>query len=82
MKAIVCTKYGSMDVLQLQEVEKPAPKDDEVLKRVRAATITAGDVNVRGFTFVPPGLGPLPRLMFGLRKPRRKTLGTELAGEI
>jgi NADPH:quinone reductase-like Zn-dependent oxidoreductase len=44
--------------------------------------VTAGDVNIRGFTFVPPGFGPLPRLMFGLSKPRQPILGTELAGEI
>jgi len=82
MKAIVYTEYGPPDVLQLKEVEKPTPKDNEVLIRVYAATVTAGDVNVRGFTFVPPGFGPLPRLMFGLRKPKRTILGTELAGEI
>ena len=82
MKAIVYTEYGSPDVLHLQEVGKPTPKDNEVLIKVHAATVTAGDVNVRGFTFVPPGFGPLPRLMFGLRKPKRTILGTELAGEI
>ncbi|MFM7360428.1 MAG: NAD(P)-dependent alcohol dehydrogenase [Cyanobium sp.] len=82
MKAIVYTAYGSPDVLHLQDVEKPTPKDSEVLIRVCAATVTAGDVNVRGFTFVPPGFGPLPRLMFGLRKPKKTILGTELAGEI
>ncbi|MCP9905279.1 NAD(P)-dependent alcohol dehydrogenase [Cyanobium sp. BA5m-10] len=82
MKAIVYTVYGPPDVLHLQDVEKPTPKDSEVLIRVYAATVTAGDVNVRGFTFVPPGFGPLPRLMFGLRKPKKTILGTELAGEI
>lgn len=82
MKAVVYTEYGSPDVLRLTEVEKPTPKDDEVLIKVYAATVTTGDVNVRGFTFVPPGFGPLPRLMFGLRKPRRTILGTEVAGEI
>ncbi|MCP9915864.1 NAD(P)-dependent alcohol dehydrogenase [Cyanobium sp. ATX 6F1] len=82
MKAIVYTEYGAPDVLQLKEVEKPTPKDNEVLIKVYAATVTTGDVNVRGFTFVPPGFGPLPRLMFGLRRPKRTILGTELAGEI
>ncbi len=82
MKAIVYAEYGPPEVLQLKEVERPIPKDNEVLVRVHAATVTAGDVNARGFTFVPPGFGPLPRLMFGLRKPRRSILGTELAGEI
>lgn len=82
MKAIICTGYGAPEVLQLQEIDKPQPKEGEVLIRVRAATVTAGDVNVRGFTFVPPGFGPLPRLMFGWSKPNKPVLGVELAGEI
>jgi NADPH:quinone reductase-like Zn-dependent oxidoreductase len=68
MKAIVYTKYGTPDVLQLKEVAKPTPKEDEVLIRVYATTVTTADVNARGFVFVPPGFGPLSRLMFGLRK--------------
>lgn len=82
MKAIVYTEYGSPDVLQLKEVEKPTPGDNDVLIKVHAATVTTGDVNMRGFTFVPPGFGPLPRLMFGLNAPKKTILGTELAGEI
>jgi len=82
MKAIIYTEYGPPDVLQLTEVAKPVPKDNEVLIRVYATTVTTGDVNMRGFVFVPPGFGPLPRLMFGLRKPNRTILGVELAGEI
>ncbi|NJO78323.1 MAG: NAD(P)-dependent alcohol dehydrogenase [Cyanobacteria bacterium RM1_2_2] len=82
MKAIVYTQYGPPDVLQLKEVEKPVPQDKEVLIRVCATSVTTGDVNARGFTFVPPGFGPLPRLMFGIRKPKRRILGVELAGEI
>ncbi len=82
MKAIVCTKYGPPEVLQLTEVEKPTPKDNEVLIRVYATSVTTGDVNARGFVFVPPGLGLLARLMLGLRKPKNTILGTELAGEI
>ena len=81
MKAIVCTKYGPPDVLQLREVEKPTPKDDEVLIRIYAATVTSGDVRIRSSTYSPwfwlPG-----RIMFGLRKPRNKIPGNELAGEI
>ena len=65
-----------------KEVEKPTPKDNEVLIKVHASTVTAGDCNARGFVFVPPGFGLLPRLMFGLRKPKKTILGTELAGEI
>ena len=82
MKAIVYREYGPADVLQLEEVEKPVPKENEVLIKVYAATVTSGDVNARGFTFVPKGFGPLPRLMFGIRRPRKPILGTELAGEI
>ena len=82
MKAIVYTEYGAPDVLHLQEVEKPTPKASEVLLKVHAATVTAGDVNMRGFTFVPPGYGFLPRLMFGLRRPRKSILGIEAAGEV
>ena len=82
MKAIVYTEYGPPEVLQLKEVEKPAPKDNEVLIKVHAATVTTGDANARGFTFVPKGFGPLPRLMLGVRGPRIPILGTEVAGEI
>ena len=49
MKAIVCTKYGSPDVLQLKEVEKPAPKDNEVMISIYAATVTVGDCEIRRF---------------------------------
>ena len=81
MKAIVYTKYGPPDVLQLKDVEKPVPKDNEVLIRVCAATATAGDCEMRRFKI--PILFWLPlRLYMGLRKPRIQILGQELAGEI
>ena len=82
MKAIVYTQYGPADVLHLQDVEKPSPKDNEVLIKVHATSVTAGDCNARGFVFVPPGFGFLSRLMFGLRKPKQTILGGELSGEI
>src|SRR5512138_690107 len=82
MKAIVYTEYGSADVLHLQDVEKPAPKEHEVLIQVHATSVTAGDCNARGFVFVPPGFGFLARLMFGLHTPSQPVLGTELSGEI
>lgn len=81
MKAIVCTQYGSPDVLQLREIEKPVPKNNEVLVKVHATTVTAGDLRVRGFN--SPVLLWIPmRLVLGLRKPRKPILGVELAGEI
>jgi len=82
MKAIVWTKYGPPDGLQLREVEKPTPKDNEVLIRIHATTVTAGDCEARALKF-PFGLGLPMRLYVGLRKPVRVTiLGQELAGEI
>jgi len=81
MKAIVCTKYGPPEVLELREVEKPTPKDNEVLIRIHAATVTSGDVRIRSFTF-PPGFWLPLRIIYGLRKPRKKIPGNELAGEI
>jgi NADPH:quinone reductase-like Zn-dependent oxidoreductase len=81
MKAVVCTKYGPPDVLQLKELEKPVPKDDEVLIKVHAATVTKGDCELRSLEL--PFLWKLIiRIGFGLRAPRRKILGQELAGEI
>jgi NADPH:quinone reductase-like Zn-dependent oxidoreductase len=82
MKAIVYTHYGPADVLHLQEVEKPTPKDNEVLIKVHATSVTAGDCNARGFVFIPPGFGFVSRLAFGLRRPRQPILGVELSGEI
>ncbi len=81
MKAIVYEKYGPPDVLELKEVAKPAPKNNEVLIRVYAATVTTGDYRTRGF--IVPALYWLPmRIMLGLIRPRKKILGHELAGEI
>ncbi len=82
MKAIVYTQYGPPEVLQLKEVEKPAPKDNEVLIKIHATTVTTGDVNARDSVFVPHGFGLIQRLVFGLRKPKKTILGVELAGEI
>jgi NADPH:quinone reductase-like Zn-dependent oxidoreductase len=81
MKAIVCTKYGPPEVLQLKDVPKPTPKDDEVLIKVFATSVTRYDCWARSCT-AHTGLTILMRLWFGIRKPRRPILGTELAGEI
>ena len=81
MKAIVCTKYGPPDVLQLKEVAKPTPKDNEVLVEIHAATVHVGDVRIRSFN-VPRAAWLFARFYLGLRKPRRAILGMEIAGEI
>jgi len=81
VKAIVATKYGPPDVLQLKDVEKPAPKDNEVLIKVHATTVASGDVWIRSSTYSPWFWLPA-RIMYGLRKPRKKIPGNELAGEI
>jgi 2-desacetyl-2-hydroxyethyl bacteriochlorophyllide A dehydrogenase len=81
MKAVIWTKYGSPDVLELREVEKPTPGDDEILIKIFAATVFAGDCEMRGFDFPISFWLPM-RLLLGLTKPRIKILGQELAGEI
>lgn len=81
MKAITYTNYGPPDVLQIEEVAKPSPKDNEVLIKTRATTVTSGDWRVRSLN-VPVGFGFISRLIFGVFKPRQPILGTELAGEI
>jgi NADPH:quinone reductase-like Zn-dependent oxidoreductase len=87
MKAIVCSKYGPPEVLQLTEVKKPTPKENEVLIKVIATTVHIGDTKVRR---LEPGLGPVKdfffkpmmRILLGFRGPRKKILGMELAGDI
>ena len=87
MKAVVCTKYGPPEVLKLTEVEKPVPKDNEVLIKIHATTAHIGDTKLRGLR---PGLGPVKdfifkpmmRFMLGFRGPRKNILGMDLAGEI
>lgn len=76
MNAIVCTKYGAPNVLQLREVEKPMPKENEVLIKVHATTATAAGLAGR------TGKPAFARLFSGLTKPKNSILGVELAGEI
>jgi len=87
MKAIICTKYGSPDVLQIQEINKPIPKPNEILVKIHATTVHIGDTKIRS---LKPGLGyfkdilfkPLMRIIIGFTGPRKKILGMELSGEI
>lgn len=87
MKAIICTKYGPPEVLQIKEVEKPTPKDNEVLIKVIATTVHIGDTKIRR---LEPGMGPVTdfffkpmmRIMLGFKGPRNKILGMELAGDV
>lgn len=87
MKAIICTKYGPPEVLKMMDVEKPFPKDNEVLIKVITTTAHIGDTKIRRFE---PGLGPvqdfffkpLMRIMIGFKGPRKQILGMELAGDI
>jgi len=89
MKAIVCTKYGPPEVLQLQEVEKPVPKNNEVLIKIHTTAVTASDCIIRGFNM--PGdpkfpmkqiMGLMMRFYVGFRKPKKGILGLVLSGEI
>ena len=81
MKAVIYTKYGPPEVLELREVEKPTPRDNEVLIKVYTTTVTRGDSRMRSFTV--PILMWLPaRIYLGIRKPKRAILGMSLAGKI
>ncbi len=81
MKAILCEKYGQPEVLLVKEIEKPTPKDNEVLIKTQAVTVTSGDRRVRSLD-VPAGFGLIMRLAMGISKPRQPILGTEMAGVI
>jgi NADPH:quinone reductase-like Zn-dependent oxidoreductase len=89
MKAIVYTQYGPPNVLQLKEVEKPTPKDNEILIRVYATSVNIGDIWARNFKEISPRKFTMPlafwlpaRMYFGFTKPRINILGNEFAGEV
>ena len=81
MKAIVYERYGSPDVLQLKEVGKSTPKNNEILIKTHVTTVTSADCRVRSLN-VPTGFGLIMRLVFGISRPRQPILGSELAGVI
>jgi NADPH:quinone reductase-like Zn-dependent oxidoreductase len=76
MKAVVHDRYGPPDVLRLEEVEPPAPEDDQVLVRVHATTVNRTDSGLRSAEF------PFTRFLTGVRRPKRRILGMEFAGEV
>ena len=89
MKAIIYTEYGSPEVLHLAEVSKPAPKDNDVLIRIRATPVNFGDLTARHFKSITPRQFTMPlllwlpvRLAFGWRKPKQHVLGSEFAGVV
>lgn len=84
MKAIICTKYGPPEVLKLAEVEKPIPKENEILIKNHATTVILGDCELRGmnFPFMNFGFRILIRLGFGIRGPRNKIIGQQLSGTV
>ena len=89
MKAVVYTEYGKPDVLQLTEVEKPAPKANEILIRVHATSVNIGDIWARNFKEMTPSRFTMPfplwlpaRMYFGFTKPKINILGNEFAGKI
>ncbi len=81
MKAALYHRYGPPDVVQIEEIPTPVPKDDEVLIRVHATTVSTADWRLRSLT-MPPGFGPFGRLAIGITGPRKPILGTELSGVI
>ncbi len=81
MKAIICTKYGPPEVLQMAEVEKPVPKDNEILIRNYATSVNSGDARIRRFD-VPPIFWLPFRLFMGILKPRQSILGVDMAGVV
>ncbi len=83
MKAVICPQYGPPEVLQIREIDRPLPRDNQVLIEIRATSVHRGDTRIRGLDIPGPEWGkPLARLALGFRGPRNSILGMELAGVI
>jgi NADPH:quinone reductase-like Zn-dependent oxidoreductase len=89
MKAIICTAYGAPEVLKVKEIDKPKPKDNEILIRIHASPVNFGDITVRNFKSITPKNFSMPyplyiltKLMLGSKSPKNKVLGSEFAGEV
>jgi len=82
MKAIVHSKYGPPEELQLKEVEKPSPGNHDVLIKVHATSVSSTDCNMRNFTFVPKLILLPSRIQFGFKEPKNKILGLDFSGEV
>ncbi len=81
MKAAICSAYGPPEVLKIKEVDKPVPKDDEVLIKIMSAAVNSGDARIRGLR--APGILPLVmRILFGFSKPRSPILGLMFSGVV
>lgn len=81
MKAVICTRYGSPEVLQIQEVSKPIPKDSQILVKIVATAVNSGDVRVRSLN-VKGFMKLIMRLVLGISKPRKPILGTVFSGVV
>ncbi len=81
MKAVICTRYGGPEVLEIREIEKPVPKENELCVRVYASAVNSGDVRVRSLA-VPGWMKPIMRLVLGFSKPRKPILGTVFSGTV
>jgi len=81
MKAAVCTRYGPPEVVKIEERPKPIPKDNEILIRVYTTTVSSGDIRIRSAN-VPALYKPMMLLLYGINKPRKPVLGTELSGRV
>ncbi len=81
MKAVICTKYGGPEVLQIQEVPTPEPTANEVKIKIYATSVTAADFRIRSFT-IPPAYKLIARFVLGFSKPRKNILGVEFSGVV